>query len=237
MDQPNPADDNKAEAPSHSLLDYAKVELLELLGGRAPHDTSSSSSSTSRNDEVEAISEFFRVPFRYERFVLFVLLMCFDGFLYNLSYLPFRAVRGVFLLFLDASLHISSGFVRPIASANLYDVCISLVMVITTVVLFNARIQEQEAKVCYSVLLRSSSLMRRLFSPPLPLYAVPGAQRQQPHRTGRIDIHDGRHRRLARPVRRHRPGRPQQVQQPRFDAPRGERHSRQGTLTNAPRRP
>ena len=156
---------NAPTTPSHNLLDYVKVELLELLGGRSEPPASSFSSSTSGaaashgNDEVAAISEFFRVPFRYERFVVFVLLLCFDVFLYNLSYLPFRMIRGVVMLVWDAILHITSGCVRPIAAANLYDVCVGLVMVVTTVLLFNARIQEQEAKVRLPIETTSPALL------------------------------------------------------------------------------
>ena len=121
----------------HSLLEFMDVEIREMFGSReAPVQIQMS--------EIDSINNFFRTPLRYERFVAFSLLLCFDVFLYNLSYLPFRVVRGLVLLGWDVISHVVSGLSRPIHSSNLYDVCVGLVMVCSSWVLFRAHVEENE---------------------------------------------------------------------------------------------
>ena len=129
----------KDEAHRRGFLDYLRVELREMFVQKLPPPVQLLS-----NNSTDGIRNFCRVPLQFEMFIFYSMIVVIDIFLHTIVYLPLRAVRGVILVAIDVILHIMTGFARPIASNNLYDVVIGLVLVSTSWILYRAHAEEQE---------------------------------------------------------------------------------------------
>ena len=127
------------ETRRRGFLDYLGVELREMFVQKPPPPVQDLSTTS-----TDGIRNFFRVPLQFEMFIFYSMIVVIDIFLHTIICLPLRALRGVILFAIDVILHIITGFVRPIASNNLYDVVIGVVIVSSSWILYRAHAEEQE---------------------------------------------------------------------------------------------
>ena len=121
------------------FLDYLGMELREMFVQKPPPPVRHLT-----NNSTDGIHNFCRVPLQLEMFIFYSMIVVIDIFLHTLVYLPLRAVRGSVIVAIDVILHILTGFARPIAANNLYDVVIGVVLVSTSFILYRAHAEERE---------------------------------------------------------------------------------------------